>query len=443
MTKNLLFAFISFFCFQNAFSQTFIRMEKVNGVYQIPCKVNGIEMKFIFDTGASDISISKTEANFLAKQGLLKEDDIIGKQKYRIADGSISEGTKIIIREIKIKDIFINDVNATVIDNDNAPLLFGQSALSKFGRYDIENDILRIFPKEKNRSFEFLGIDLTNSIEDFDLSPVNLIDANPVLAISFDSCKISKDHELKSLGFDVQNVIFNQEGQIFMIALSKNPDGFYFSDKKEFAKNFFNNLNEKISKLYGSSNDKMKNAEKWKNRDFEILTKIETDNTVGLFYIPKLFYNNDLLTSRKPSNENLIKNDQKVVSPQIQKLRKDITELINGLLESQSSYISRKFARIDSNNLEFHSEVKISYKGSENEASMINEMFAYYMVKQFIPSNDYKQMFIDCNFDNLIFRVQITDDKQEKYISIKKLHSNKLEEIKIPFTETELINTLE
>ena len=124
MTKKFLLAFFLVFFFQNTFSQTIVGMEKVNGVYQIPCKVNGIEMKFIFDTGASDISISKTEANFLAKQGLLKDDDIVGTQKYQIADGSISEGTKIIIREIKIKDIFINNISATVIDNDNAPLLF-------------------------------------------------------------------------------------------------------------------------------------------------------------------------------------------------------------------------------------------------------------------------------------------------------------------------------
>lgn len=153
MMKNLLFVMSMIFSFQLAFSQTVIRMEKVNGVYQIPCEVNGIEMKFIFDTGAYDISISKTEANFLAKQGLLEKEDIIGTQKYRTADGTISEGTKILIKEIKIKDLFFNNVTAIVVDNANAPLLFGQSVLSKFGRYEIENDILRIYPKENRNDF--------------------------------------------------------------------------------------------------------------------------------------------------------------------------------------------------------------------------------------------------------------------------------------------------
>lgn len=71
MINNLLFGLFLFFYCLNTFSQTIIRMEKVNGVYQIPCKVNGIDLKFILDTGASDIVISKTEANFLVKQGLI------------------------------------------------------------------------------------------------------------------------------------------------------------------------------------------------------------------------------------------------------------------------------------------------------------------------------------------------------------------------------------
>jgi clan AA aspartic protease (TIGR02281 family) len=279
-------------------------MEKVNGVYQIPCKVNGIEMKFIFDTGASDISISKTEANFLAKQGLLKEDDIIGKQKYRIADGSISEGTKIIIREIKIKDIFINDVNATVIDNDNAPLLFGQSALSKFGRFEIENDILRIYPKENRNDLEFLGIDLTKTIDDFGLSPVNLVDAKPVLCIPFEACEVSKNHELKEFGFEKQSIVFDKDGKIFMVGLTKEPEGEYGFNKEIFAKEFFENLYKRMSAKYGSSQSKMAKSAQWKMRNFELLINIEPDYKIGLFYVPKIFINQDLVMGDdKPEKE--------------------------------------------------------------------------------------------------------------------------------------------
>ncbi len=49
-----------------------IKMKKKGGVYELPCKVNGVQMKFIFDTGASDVVISATEASFLFKKRLYK-----------------------------------------------------------------------------------------------------------------------------------------------------------------------------------------------------------------------------------------------------------------------------------------------------------------------------------------------------------------------------------
>ncbi|MEX2568552.1 MAG: retropepsin-like aspartic protease, partial [Cyclobacteriaceae bacterium] len=67
-------------------------MIKQGGVYYVPCKINGVEMQFIFDTGASDIIMSATEASFLYKQGTLTDTDFIGTQQYRIANGDVEEG---------------------------------------------------------------------------------------------------------------------------------------------------------------------------------------------------------------------------------------------------------------------------------------------------------------------------------------------------------------
>lgn len=115
-----------------------VKMENSSGVYYIPSKINGFDMRFIFDTGASDITISLTEALFLLKQGTLTEDDILGTQKYQIADGSISEGTIINLKEIQIGDRVLKNIKATVIHNNEAPLLLGQSALTRFGRVIID-----------------------------------------------------------------------------------------------------------------------------------------------------------------------------------------------------------------------------------------------------------------------------------------------------------------
>lgn len=122
-------------------------LKKKNGVYYVPVKVNGINMEFIFDTGASDVSISLTEALFLFKNGKLAKSDILGKQYFTDATGSISSGTKIIIRDLQIGKKTIHNIEATIVNNKNAPLLIGQSALQKLGKIIFD-------PKEQYISFE-------------------------------------------------------------------------------------------------------------------------------------------------------------------------------------------------------------------------------------------------------------------------------------------------
>jgi aspartyl protease family protein len=121
-------------------NRTIVKMEKLNGVYQIPVEVNEVKMFFIFDTGASKISISETEANFLWKQGKLTRNDIKGTANFSDANGDISEGTIIVLRSVKIGDRVLSNIEASVVHNMNAPLLFGQSALEKFGKISIDNN---------------------------------------------------------------------------------------------------------------------------------------------------------------------------------------------------------------------------------------------------------------------------------------------------------------
>jgi aspartyl protease family protein len=121
-------------------SKTVVKMEKVNGVFQIPVHVNDVKMFFIFDTGASTISISETEANFLWKQGKLTNDDIRGTVNFSDANGDISEGTIIVLKTVQIGDRLLYNIEASVVHNLNAPLLFGQSALSEFGKISIDNN---------------------------------------------------------------------------------------------------------------------------------------------------------------------------------------------------------------------------------------------------------------------------------------------------------------
>ena len=115
-----------------------VPMEKIDNVYEIPVEIDGVSMHFIFDTGASIISISETEAMFLYKQGGLTSDDIKGSSNFSDATGGISKGTIINLKTVKIGNKTLQNVSASVVPNLQAPLLFGQSALEQFGKVSID-----------------------------------------------------------------------------------------------------------------------------------------------------------------------------------------------------------------------------------------------------------------------------------------------------------------
>lgn len=119
-------------------SNTKVNMRKDGGVYYIPIIVNGLNLDFVFDTGASNISLSAAEATVMARQGKITEDDIVGEAQFSDANGGISVGTVVLLRTVQIGGITLHNVEASVVDNIQAPLLLGQSALAKFGKVTID-----------------------------------------------------------------------------------------------------------------------------------------------------------------------------------------------------------------------------------------------------------------------------------------------------------------
>lgn len=129
-------------------SQTIIDMEEANGVKFVWIEINGVRLKFIFDTGASDIFISPAEAKVLVRQGTLEKEDFLGIQNFQDATGGISEGVIVNLKSVKIGDKILYNVKASISDNENSPLLLGQSALERFGRIEIDNVHQRIILKD-------------------------------------------------------------------------------------------------------------------------------------------------------------------------------------------------------------------------------------------------------------------------------------------------------
>jgi len=118
------------------------------GLCRVKCEINGLPLTFWLDTGASDVSLSMVEATFMMKNGYLTKDDVVGSSYYLDANGNVSEGTVLNLRKVSFGDTELTNVKASVVSNLKAPLLLGQSVLSRLGSVEIDNQkqIIRIRP---------------------------------------------------------------------------------------------------------------------------------------------------------------------------------------------------------------------------------------------------------------------------------------------------------
>lgn len=75
---------------------------------------------------------------------------MIGKQRYQTADGNISVGTTFILNKINFGGLELTGVRASVVANQKAPLLLGQTVLQRLGKIEIDNEkkVLKITTKK-------------------------------------------------------------------------------------------------------------------------------------------------------------------------------------------------------------------------------------------------------------------------------------------------------
>ena len=82
----------------------------------------------------------------MMKKGYLSSKDVVGNQRYMDANGEVSVGTVINLKDVNFGGLNLTNVRASVVRNQKAPLLLGQSVLSRLGKMEIDNskNILKI-----------------------------------------------------------------------------------------------------------------------------------------------------------------------------------------------------------------------------------------------------------------------------------------------------------
>lgn len=129
--------------FDDEISEDYIEIpyREIGGVKQIPVKINGMGFYMIFDTGCSTNLISKLELLSLIKNGVISEEDFLGVTPSTIADGSVVENLVVNLKEVILDDkIIFSNVQASVSENIEAPLLLGNEILNQVESYEIDNN---------------------------------------------------------------------------------------------------------------------------------------------------------------------------------------------------------------------------------------------------------------------------------------------------------------
>jgi clan AA aspartic protease (TIGR02281 family) len=109
------------------------------GTFLVPVTINDrLTLRFMVDSGATDVTIPADVVLSLVKTGTLASEDFLGETTYTLADGSTRSSQAFRIRTLKVGDTVLENVVGGIAPEGAKPLL-GQSFLSRFKSWSINN----------------------------------------------------------------------------------------------------------------------------------------------------------------------------------------------------------------------------------------------------------------------------------------------------------------
>ena len=115
-----------------------VKIERRGDTYRVPVRINDtITLPFLLDTGATDLVIPADVALTLMRAGALRSGDFVGKDRYRLANGSEEVSDLVVLHEVQVGEHIVKNVTASISPPQGEPLL-GQSFLSKFGTVTLD-----------------------------------------------------------------------------------------------------------------------------------------------------------------------------------------------------------------------------------------------------------------------------------------------------------------
>lgn len=109
--------------------------------FQVDAVVNGRQMRFLVDTGASDVALNMEDARRLGFDPARLQFN----QVYQTANGKVM-GAVVTLESIQVGNITVKDVRGSVMQGDAGVSLLGMSFLNALGSYEFRGERLILRP---------------------------------------------------------------------------------------------------------------------------------------------------------------------------------------------------------------------------------------------------------------------------------------------------------
>ena len=115
-----------------------ISVLNMDGMTYIKAKTGSMVQVWLFDTGSTDLLISKDMELELKNENILNEKGYIGIGEYEMANGAIDTCRKYRIDNVQIGKFRVNNVIVAVTDKGRK-IIIGRSLLNKFSNWILDN----------------------------------------------------------------------------------------------------------------------------------------------------------------------------------------------------------------------------------------------------------------------------------------------------------------
>jgi len=122
------------------------RIEDKTGAFIVPFAIEGKRDEFVYDRN-SQASVSLEKALDLLTKGIITKDSFKGDIEKIISAGSIADKAVFVVKELRVAERVLYDVELTVYHNLKHGYIFGQRLLSQFGSFEFNSNSMKLLIK--------------------------------------------------------------------------------------------------------------------------------------------------------------------------------------------------------------------------------------------------------------------------------------------------------